>query len=192
MTAAFVLGSLLVFTAAAVALMRRRETADAEYHSTLRRSILLHSDAFAEGGRMPDAHTFRGEGASPPLAWTGVPPGTKSLVLLVTDEDLPSKSFPLFKIVHWGLYDIPAASGSLAQGVTEADWTAAGISAIRGWGGRRYLPPRPASGNHRYAFRIYALDAERLDGGIRSRAALLRAMQGRILAYGELNGRCER
>jgi Raf kinase inhibitor-like YbhB/YbcL family protein len=184
---------LLLIAAVAIESMRNRQKEETRYHATLSRTMVLTSDAFPEGGHLPDASTWKGEGISPPLAFSNIPHGAKSLALSVTDEELPMPSLPLFNIVHWGMYNIPADIEELKEGVTGAELEAAGIRSIRNWSGEnRYYPPRPLYGDHRYAFRIYALDVEKLDPQIRNRNALLAAMKGHVLAYGELNGHCRR
>jgi Raf kinase inhibitor-like YbhB/YbcL family protein len=183
----------LLAAAAAVEWMRNRQKGEIRYHAALPRTVILQSDAFPEGGHIPETYTFRGEGISPPLAWSNQPPGARSLALAVTDEELPVPAFPLFNIVHWGLFNIPAGAKEFRQGLTGAELENANIRAIRNISGKTgYLPPRPLYGDHRYAFRIYALDVEKLDSQIRDRNALLAAMKGHILAYGELNGHCRR
>jgi Raf kinase inhibitor-like YbhB/YbcL family protein len=184
---------LFAFAAAGIAWMRLRQGREIRYHAALRRTVILRSDAFAHGETIPETFTCRGEALSPPLAWSNLPPGTKSLALVVTDEDLPVPVFPFFHIVHWGLYNIPGSVANFAEGLTDADLETAKIRAVRNWsGGTRYYPPCPLYGDHRYAFRMYALDAQRFDDGIRSRSGLLKAMKPHILAYGELIGRCQR
>ena len=180
-------------TAAAAIWIRVRYLSESKYHSALDRRIHIQSAAFADGESIPDAHTCRGESLSPPLAWSNLPPGTKSLALIVTDEDLPFPEFAFFNIVHWVLYDVPVTMEGLAAGVTDEELDQAGIRRTRTWSrSTRYYPPCPMYGNHRYAFRLYALDEEGLSEGIRSRTELLKSMRGHILAYGELNGYCRR
>ncbi len=65
--------------------------------------LMLASPAFAPGGQIPSEYTCDGADISPPLSWSGVPPGTKSLVLVVEDPDAPSGVFR-----HWAVFDIPA------------------------------------------------------------------------------------
>jgi Raf kinase inhibitor-like YbhB/YbcL family protein len=175
---------ILAAAAGAVGWMRSRRSDDIRYHTALDRSIVVDSDAFADG---------ESESVSPPLAWSNLPPGTKSLALTVTDEDLPFPELALFHVVHWILYDIPASTDGLAAGVAGEQLDEAGI--LRGrtlFGRRRYLPPCPLSGRHRYAFRLYAMDADKLGHAALDRTQLLRMMRGHILAYGELNGYCRR
>jgi Raf kinase inhibitor-like YbhB/YbcL family protein len=178
---------------AGIGWLRIRYGEEIRYHSALQRTIILLSDAFPEGGHIPETFTCKGDAVSPPLKWSNVPPGTKSLALMVTDEELPVPAFPLFNIVHWGLYNIPGPTANFAEGLTDAELNNAHIRAIPNWSrGTGYYPPRPLYGDHRYAFRIYALDVGKIVEGIRNRNTLLAAMKGHILAYGELNGHCER
>ena len=179
--------------AAGVGWMRYRQSEEFRFHAALARSIQLRSNAFLNGESIPDEYTCRGEGISPPLAWLHLPPNSKSLVLMVTDEELPVPAFPLFNIVHWVLINIPAGTDGFPAGVAEAELAKAGIRSLPNWSRETgYYPPCPLYGNHRYAFRIYALDMERMDAGIRNRSGLLKAMRGHILAYGEWNGYCRR
>jgi Raf kinase inhibitor-like YbhB/YbcL family protein len=139
-------------------------------------SLELTSSAFADGGAIPRKYTCEGRDVSPPLAWSGVPPGAKSLALVVDDPDAPDPAAPKMTWVHWVLYDIPPA-GALADGKDGLnDWDRTG------WGG-----PCPPIGRHRYFFKLYALDTML---GLRqpTKAALERAMKGHILAQATLVG----
>lgn len=82
-------------------------------------TLKLTSAAFAHGGEIPRKHTCDGQDVSPPLAWTGVPPGAKSLVLIVDDPDAPDPAAPRMTWVHWVLYDLPPAATGLAEGVRQ-------------------------------------------------------------------------
>src|SRR2546425_8490987 len=80
----------------------------------------LTSSAFAPGGAIPALFTCEGSDVSPPLEWTGLPPGTKSLALIVDDPDAPDPRAPRTTWVHCVLYNLPAAGGQLVQGVRAA------------------------------------------------------------------------
>ncbi len=67
----------------------------------------LASSAFADGGAIPAIYTCDGEDVSPPLAWSGIPAGARSLVLIVEDPDAPDPQAPKMTWVHWVLYNIP-------------------------------------------------------------------------------------
>lgn len=108
---------------------------------------------------------------SPRLEWTGVPEGTESFALAVTDPDLPAEfNFPR-SFAHWLVHDIPAHVRDLAEGASaspalpagaielNSDFVTFGIPGFgRGWGG-----PWPPDRQHRYVFTLYALKASRVD-----------------------------
>jgi len=150
--------------------------------------IKIRSSAFSEGEMIPKKYTCDGENISPPLEWTGVPDGTKSLALICDDPDAPVGTW-----VHWVLFNIPTATNELSGNIPSKkileNSAKHGINDFRklGYGG-----PCPPGGTHRYYFKIYALDTEiNLNSGI-SKAQLLEAMEGHILAEGQLMGRYKR
>ncbi len=151
-------------------------------------TISVRSSAFQEGGMIPAKYTCDGDDVSPPLEWTGIPQGTKSLALICDDPDAPVGTW-----VHWVIWNIPATLNGLAEDVPPdpqlPDGSRQGISDFRrpGYGG-----PCPPSGVHRYYFKVYALDAMlELPSGTR-KADLLKAMNGHILAEGQLMGKYRR
>ena len=73
-------------------------------------SLTIASSAFAPDGSIPSLYTCEGKDISPPLAFGGVPTGTKSLALIVDDPDAPDPAAPKMTWVHWVLYNIPAAT----------------------------------------------------------------------------------
>src|SRR6478672_10937389 len=80
-------------------------------------TLTLRSPAFAAGGEIPSKYTCDGANHSPPLEWSGAPDGTKSFALIIDDPDAPDPKAPKMTWVHWVLYDIPAATTSLPEGV---------------------------------------------------------------------------
>ncbi len=151
-------------------------------------SLQLTSPAFPAGGAIPAAHTCEGADRSPALAWAGVPPGTRSLVLIVDDPDAPDPAAPRMTWVHWVLYNLPADTAGLPEAVAPAalpPGTLEGVTDFRrtGWGG-----PCPPIGRHRYYFRLYALDCVLPDLGRPARARVDQAMAGHVLAQAELMG----
>src|SRR5262249_2273592 len=100
-------------------------------------TLTLTSPAFADGGLIPQKYACDGAGTSPPLAWSNVPTGTKSLVLIVEDPDVPKALKPDGLFVHWVLYGIPAD----AKGVPEGG--VVGNPGENGAGGAEYRPPCP-------------------------------------------------
>lgn len=147
-------------------------------------SFVLKSKAFEAGKPIPKAHTCDGEDGSPPLSWGAVPAGTRSLALICDDPDAPMGTW-----VHWVLYDLPPDVKSLAENLPREDKLASG--ARQGRNDFRkigYNGPCPPGGTHRYFFKVYALDKVLdLPAGL-SKAGLLEAMEGHVLAEGSLMG----
>ena len=150
--------------------------------------ITITSPVFQEGGRIPSEHTCDGADVSPPLQWTGVPQGAKSLALISDDPDAPMGDW-----VHWVFYDLPPDIVELPFAVPNIEKIPSGGTQGRtDFGSIGYGGPCPPSGMHRYFFKIYALDAMlRLKPGA-TKKELLRAMQGHVLAEGQLTGRYQR
>jgi len=153
-------------------------------------AIDLRSLAFVDHGPIPVRYTADGEGRSPPLQWTAVPPAARSLVLLVEDADAP---MPL-PLVHAIAVDLPAGDGALAEGALERDGTGdvhLGRNSMLGLGWLAPDPP-PGHGPHRYAFQLFALaDGPPFDGHP-GRDAVLEVLAQRALASGCLVGTYER
>ncbi|MEJ5210700.1 MAG: YbhB/YbcL family Raf kinase inhibitor-like protein [Burkholderiales bacterium] len=149
----------------------------------------LTSPAFANGGEIPAAYTCDGRDVSPPLAWSEVPAGTHSLVLIVDDPDAPDPAAPRMVWVHWVLYNLPPAIMELPEGAAVPAGASAGINDFRR---TRYGGPCPPIGRHRYFFKLYALDTRLPEMGAASKAQLERAMSGHVLAEAVLMGTYER
>ena len=150
-------------------------------------TLTLTSTAFADKGAIPRDYTCEGLDLSPPLAWAGVPPGTRSLALIIDDPDAPDPAKPLMTWVHWVLFNIPPELAALPSGA--AKQLPAGIrQGLNDWKRSDYGGPCPPVGRHRYFHKLYALI--RLDDmpSLVTKAALEKAMQGHILARAELVG----
>ena len=134
----------------------------------------LHSNAFTEGGVIPDKYSREGGNASPPLDWTDLPKNTQSLALVVDDPDAPGGDF-----VHWLVYNIPPEMNHFDDGAAAAMRLPDGMrQGKNGFGQTGYGGPQPPSGAHRYIFHLYALDSKLdLPPGA-TRAQLDKAMQG--------------
>ena len=142
-------------------------------------SIVFTSSAFKEGETIPVEYTCNGQNISPPLAWTNLPTDTQSLALIADDPDAPSGTW-----VHWVLYNLPPGTNGLPVGAQNPGDEGINSSRKTGYSG----PCPPAGKPHRYFFKIYALDTRLdLDPGA-GKADLEQAMQGHILAQGQLMG----
>ena len=151
-------------------------------------TIALTSPAFADGASLPARFTADGAGASPPLAWSGLPAGTAAVAILAEDADSPTPQ-PLVHLIAWtatpGAEDI--AEGALSSGPA---MNLGKNSFLKdGW-----LPPDPPTGHgaHRYLFQIYALGRSPDLSSSPGRGALVDAMHGHVLGKGSLTGTYER
>jgi len=146
--------------------------------------INVRSAAFEEGGAITSRYTCDGLDVSPPLSWDSVPKGIQSVALIADDPDTPRGTF-----VHWVIYDLPTDTRRLPEDVPNRQTLSSGAKqGVNGAGSIGYTGPCPPSGTHRYFFKIYALDT-RLDlGGGATAKRLSDAMEGHILAEGQLMG----
>ena len=147
-------------------------------------ALTLSSSAFAAGKTIPDEYSCKGRNISPALAWTGAPDNTASFALILDDPDAPAGTF-----THWVIYNIPAVSNSLQQGVAHQPTFDDGAAQGKNSGNRQYYEgPCPPSGTHRYIFQLFALDARlELPPGA-TVDQVRKAMHGHLLAQGELTG----
>src|SRR6266480_5237588 len=106
----------------------------------------LTSTAFPHGGEIPAKYTCEGQDTSPPLAWSGVPPNAKSLVLIVDDPDAPDPAAPKMTWVHWVLYNIPPTPSGLPEAVKSTELPAGTHEGVNGWDRTGYGGPCPPIG----------------------------------------------
>jgi Raf kinase inhibitor-like YbhB/YbcL family protein len=141
--------------------------------------------AFREGENVPRQYTADGKNISPPLQWGEPPEGTQSIALICDDPDAPRGTW-----VHWVLYNLPGDSRGLPEGVPGRDsLDGSSVQGKNDFGKVGYGGPSPPRGKpHRYYFKVYALDAALgLEPGA-TKADLVAAMQGHVLAEGQLMG----
>jgi len=148
----------------------------------------LRSTDFAAGGAIPRELTCEGADRSPALAWSGIPPGTKSLALIVDDPDAPDPAAPKMTWVHWILYDVSPATTALPAGAARAALPPGTREGANDWKQTGYRGPCPPIGRHRYFHKLYALDVELGEQGTLTKAALERLMEGHVLGKAELVG----
>ena len=149
----------------------------------------LKSETFKNGGTIPQKYTCDGEDMSPPLSWSNLPIGTKSLALISDDPDAPVGTW-----VHWVVYGLPSHLSGLDESVPKIpqleNGVKQGLTDFKrvGYGGPCPPPGKP----HHYYFKLYALDQILdLPPGV-TKAALLKAVEGHVLAHTELIGIYER
>ncbi len=155
-------------------------------------TMTLTSPSFGHGETIPMNHTSDGANLAPALAWAGVPPGAKSLALLVDDPDAPDPAAPQRTFTHWIVYNLPASAGGLALGADRSGLPSGAKHGRNDFGRLGYAGPKPPVGRHRYIFRLFALDCALPESlGHCDRAALLGAMHGHVVAEAELMGTYE-
>jgi Raf kinase inhibitor-like YbhB/YbcL family protein len=155
-------------------------------------ALALTSTAFGHDGPIPATYTCQGKDISVPLAWSGLPAGTRSLALIVDDPDAPDPAAPKMTWVHWVLYNIPPGATGLPDAVPTQDLPAGTREGTNDWGRTGYGGPCPPVGRHRYFFKLYALDVVLPDLGQPDKKRLERAMRGHVLASHELVGTYEK
>ena len=147
-------------------------------------SFTLSSPAFAQGATIPTRYTCDGADQSPPLKWTDAPAGAQSFALIMDDPDAPVGTW-----VHWLIFNIPASVTDLPAAVATTSTLADSfIQGTNSWHRVGYGGPCPPGGQHRYFFKLYALDTMLSLRSSAAKADLLRAMEGHILAQSELMG----
>lgn len=154
--------------------------------------LTITSSSFPHHGEIPRIYTCDGEDLSPPLAWSGVPDKTMSLVLIVDDPDAPDPAAPKRTWVHWVLYNIPPAATGLPEGVSPRFLPKGTIQGLNDWDRTGYGGPCPPIGRHRYFHKLYALDVVLSKLNTPTKANLEKAMKGHLLAQAELVGTYER
>ncbi len=141
------------------------------------KELIIKSPAFENSKQIPAKYTCDGEEINPPLTIEGTPKEAKSLVLLMDDPDAPSGTFD-----HWAVWNIPPSTSKIGENTKPGT---EGTNTAREQG---YHSPCPPSGTHRYFFKVYALDQQlQLSPNSRKRD-VEKAMQGHVLAKGELIG----
>jgi hypothetical protein len=152
-------------------------------------AMTLSSPAFATNGAIPVDYTGSGRNVSPPLAWSDVPDGAKSLAIICHDPDAPIVApSGAHGIAHWVAYNIPASEVGLAEGQTEGFTTGANQLGKHEYAGP--MPP-PGHGAHRYYFLLLALDEDPvLEPGL-SMNELLARVEPHLLGMNRLVGTYE-
>jgi Raf kinase inhibitor-like YbhB/YbcL family protein len=147
-------------------------------------AFTLTSAVFTEGSAIPSQYTCDGQDASPPLAWTDPPAGTKAFALISDDPDAPMGTW-----VHWVAYNLPSSLRQLKEGLSTEEQLSDGTrQGTTDFGRTGYGGPCPPSGTHRYFFKLYALDTTLSLAPGATKKQLEAAMQGHVLAQAQLMG----
>lgn len=154
----------------------------------------LTSSSFADGGIIPDKYTQAvAAPVSPALAWANAPAGTQSFALVVDDPDTALQR-STNEVLHWAAFNIPATAMSLPEGVpNEASLPDGTVQPLNTGKKNGFMGPG-ARGNvyHHYTFQLYALDTKLSLGPDATRAQIMAAMDGHVLAKAVLVGRFHR
>jgi Raf kinase inhibitor-like YbhB/YbcL family protein len=140
--------------------------------------LTVTSSAFKANAEIPTEFTCEGSEVSPPLAWSAVPNNTRTIAIFVDDPDAPRGSF-----THWLVTNLPSTTTGLLAGAALPEGA---VAAKNDKGNMGYAGPCPPSGRHRYSFHVYALDTSLPHPA--SKADFFAAIQGHVLAQGELTG----
>lgn len=151
-------------------------------------SLKITSPSFEHNTRIPAKHTCKGNEISPELVWSDIPEEAKSLALIVDDPDAPDPRAPKMTFVHWVLYNIPVTCSGLAENINASDLPEGTLEGINDRKRTGYTGPCPPIGEHRYFFKLFALDTVLPDLNQPFSAELQKAMQGHILEKSELIG----
>lgn len=152
-------------------------------------AITVTSPSIAPGRAIPLVHADYGEKISPALQWRGVPAGAKTLVLLMEDPDAREPK----PFVHWILFNVPATVTDLREALPPTPRLPELGGALQGRNSRGaigYFGPRPPKGDppHHYHFQLFALDATLALDPAATRAQVLEAIKGHVVAEGALIG----
>jgi len=160
-------------------------TAQIKENSNPMEEISVKTPAFTANGMIPSKYTCEGENISPALEWSALPEKTKSIVLVMDDPDAPNGDW-----VHFILFNIPPETRQLAGSFRLSDKPSPLMKAgLNSAGKLDYHGPCPPAGIHRYYFKLYALDIILNQPEGITKQDLLKAINGHILAKGEIMGR---
>ena len=146
-------------------------------------AMTISSPAFLAGQPIPKKYSCQGEGFNPPLLFSGVPAGAKSLALIMDDPDVPKNLLPSGLFVHWVVYNMPAETSVIAENSAPP-----GSQGLNSGGKPSFTAPCPPDGKHRYFFKLYALDAVLNFDQPPTKDNLEAAMSGNIIGQAELMG----
>ncbi len=151
-------------------------------------TMQLTSTAFTEGQPIPAKYTCEGKNISPPLKWSGVSAGAKSLALIADDPEAPVGTW-----VHWVLFDLSPGTSELPEDMAKSQHVAGAPQGLNDFKHLGYGGPCPPPGKpHRYFFKLYALDTTLgLKPGA-TKQEVERAMQNHVLAQAQLMGTFKR
>jgi len=147
----------------------------------------LTSSAFSHEGKIPSKHTCDGENISPELKISDVPPNAKTLVLIMDDPDVPKAVRKDGMWDHWVVFNIAADVQKIPEGKEPPGTPGIGTNGRTG-----YYGPCPPDREHRYFFKLYALDARLTLPEKSTKTAVEKAMADHVIEKDILMGRYKR
>jgi hypothetical protein len=156
-----------------------KEEAPKSSESVTSTNMQIKSPTFSQGESIPKKYSCQGEDISPPLQFEDVPKDAESLALIVDDPDAPGQTF-----VHWTVWNIDPETKKIDEDSTPSEAT----EGQNDFGKTSYGGPCPPAGEHRYFFKLYALEKKLDLGSEAGKQDLLKAMEGHKLAEAQLIG----
>jgi Raf kinase inhibitor-like YbhB/YbcL family protein len=150
-------------------------------------SMKITSSAFEDHQPIPPKYTCDGADVSPPLTIGDVPKDAKSLALIMDDPDVPPNVRPDCNWDHWIIWNIPPDVTAIEEGKAPK-----GVVGRNSWGKNAYGGPAPPDREHRYFFKLCALDRTLDLPSSAGKPELQKAMEGHIVAQAQLVGRYDR
>lgn len=147
--------------------------------------LMLTSSAFKDGASIPSRFTCEGENINPELRITYAPAGTKSFALLMDDPDIPEsvkKNMGITVFDHWVVFNIPADTTEIGEGQKPP-----GVEGMNS-AGQGYTGPCPPDGEHRYFFKLYALDCTLDLNKSATKERVEKTMKGHVIEKAQLVG----
>jgi Raf kinase inhibitor-like YbhB/YbcL family protein len=139
--------------------------------------LIISSPVFTNNNFIPEKYSCDGDGINPPIFIEKVPERTESLALIMDDPDAASGTF-----VHWIIWNIDPALSQIAED------SVPGVEGLNSGGRKGYTGPCPPSSKHRYFFKVFALDSMVSLNANSKKGDLEKAMEGHVLAKGEIMG----
>lgn len=149
--------------------------------------MIIESASFKNNGVIPQKYTCDGQNTNPPLVFRDVPSGAKSLALVIEDPDVPTSIRADGMFDHLVMWGISPDTRMIEEGAVSG-FSRAGVLGKATNGKEGYVGPCPPDREHRYFFKLFALDTEISLPAGSTKAELLRAMEGHILEESELIG----
>jgi Raf kinase inhibitor-like YbhB/YbcL family protein len=189
---AYVIAAALLVSAAFLGAQEKGGKGGKKGGFTLPPMIHITIADFPDGGRIPSKYTCAAgqNSPSPAISWTGAPANTQSYVLIMHDPDPVLNGSATNDVLHWAVIDIPGDAKGLPEGIKPGEPAGGGTQINNITGQPAYLGPCPPAGHgdHHYTIEIYGLNAKLGLPASTSRADVLAAMNGKVIAKGEYIG----